>query len=81
MEYGPPTSVVVGTDGSQTAVGAARWAAEKVAGSDIPLRLLCVMEQNRIDTRALATRRGDTARRNAGRAVNVTNPGFVIPYR
>ncbi|WP_236057615.1 universal stress protein [Mycobacterium sp. SM1] len=55
LEYLPATSVVVGIDGSQAAVRAARWAAEKVAGSNIPLRLLYVREQNHTGKQALAT--------------------------
>jgi nucleotide-binding universal stress UspA family protein len=38
----PPKSVVVGVDGSQEAIRAARWAVDEVAGTDIPLRLLYV---------------------------------------
>ncbi len=38
----PPKSVVVGVDGSQAAIRAARWAVDEVAGTDIPLRLLHV---------------------------------------
>jgi nucleotide-binding universal stress UspA family protein len=38
----PPNSVVVGVDGSQAAIRAARWAAGEVAGTDIPIRLLYV---------------------------------------
>jgi nucleotide-binding universal stress UspA family protein len=55
FEYRPPKSVVVGIDGSQAAVRAALWAAEQVAGSEIPLRLLCIREQNRTDRKAPAT--------------------------
>jgi nucleotide-binding universal stress UspA family protein len=42
----PPKSVVVGVDGSQAAIRAARWAAEEVAGTDIPLRLLYITKAN-----------------------------------
>lgn len=42
----PPKSVVVGVDGSQEAIRAARWAVDEVAGTDIPLRLLYVTETN-----------------------------------
>ena len=38
----PPNSVVVGVDGSQAAIRAARWAVGEVAGTDIPIRLLYV---------------------------------------
>ncbi len=39
-EVSPPTSVVVGIDGSQAAIRAARWAVEEVAGTDNLLQLL-----------------------------------------
>jgi nucleotide-binding universal stress UspA family protein len=42
----PPKSVVVGVDGSQAAIRAARWAVDEIAGTDIPLRLLYVIEAN-----------------------------------
>lgn len=42
----PPKSVVVGVDGSQAAIRAARWAVDEVAGTDIPLRLLYVTKPN-----------------------------------
>ena len=42
----PPKSVVVGVDGSQAAIRAARWAVDEVAGTDIPLRLLYVTKTN-----------------------------------
>ncbi|MEY8017633.1 universal stress protein [Mycobacterium servetii] len=38
----PPKSVVVGVDGSQAAIRAARWAVDEVDGTDVPLRLLYV---------------------------------------
>lgn len=40
----PPKSVIVGIDGSQAAIRAARWAVQEVAGTDIPLRLIYVTE-------------------------------------
>jgi len=42
----PPKSVVVGVDGSQAAIRAARWAVDEVAGTDIPLRLLSITKAN-----------------------------------
>jgi nucleotide-binding universal stress UspA family protein len=39
-EVCPPTSVVVGIDGSQAAIRAARWAVDEVAGTENLLRLL-----------------------------------------
>jgi nucleotide-binding universal stress UspA family protein len=44
FEVFPPKSVVVGIDGSQTAIRAALWAVDEVAGTDIPLRLLYIRE-------------------------------------
>jgi len=44
FENFPPRSVVVGIDGSPAAVRAALWAVDEVAGTDIPLRLLCIRE-------------------------------------
>jgi nucleotide-binding universal stress UspA family protein len=38
----PPKSVIVGIDGSQAAIRAARWAVHEVAGTDIPLCLVHV---------------------------------------
>lgn len=42
----PPKSVIVGIDGSQAAIRAARWAADEVADTDIPLCLLHVVDAN-----------------------------------
>jgi nucleotide-binding universal stress UspA family protein len=42
----PPKSVVVGVDGSQAAIRAARWAVDEVAGTDTPVRLLYVTKAN-----------------------------------
>ena len=42
----PPKSVVVGIDGSQAAVRAARWAVDEVADTETPLRLLYSRELN-----------------------------------
>jgi nucleotide-binding universal stress UspA family protein len=42
----PPKSVVVGVDGSQAAIRAARWAVDEVVGTDIPLRLLYITKAN-----------------------------------
>lgn len=61
--YPPPKSVVAGIDGSQAAVCAALWAADKVAGTDIPLRLLYISDQDRSASpreaqKALATAEG-----------------------
>lgn len=42
----PPKSVIVGVDGSEAAIRAARWAVDEVAGTDTPVRLLYVTEAN-----------------------------------
>ncbi len=39
-----PTSIVVGVDGSRSAVRAALWAVEEAVSRDIPLRLIAVIE-------------------------------------
>jgi nucleotide-binding universal stress UspA family protein len=40
----PSAAVVVGIDGSRTAVGAALWAIDEAASRDIPLRLVYVID-------------------------------------
>lgn len=57
----PPRSVVVGIDGSQAAMHAALWALEEVAGTDIPLRLLCIREPHPLAGRPPAPTTVDTA--------------------
>lgn len=42
--YSPSPSVVVGIDGSRSAVGAALWAADEAVSRDIPLRLIFAIE-------------------------------------
>src|ERR1700761_844628 len=44
-ELATPGSIVVGIDGSKTAVSAALWAADEAVSRDVPLRLLYAMEQ------------------------------------
>jgi Universal stress protein family len=39
-----PGPVVVGVDGSDAAIGAARWAAKEAVHRDVPLRLVCVIQ-------------------------------------
>ena len=38
--YAPSPAVVVGIDGSRSAVGAALWAVDEAVSRDIPLRLV-----------------------------------------
>ena len=52
FENFPPKSVVVGIDGSQAAIRAARWAANEVAGTDNPLQLLYIRDIEFAATRA-----------------------------
>jgi hypothetical protein len=59
LDYHPPKSVVVGIDGSDAAVRAALWAADKVAGTDTALRLLCISEQTLTDNPREAQRAGN----------------------
>lgn len=42
--YTPPPAVVVGIDGSRTAIDAALWAVDEAVSRDIPLRLLYAVE-------------------------------------
>ncbi|MBV8181625.1 MAG: universal stress protein [Mycobacterium sp.] len=75
LDYHPPKSVVVGIDGSDAAVRAALWAADKVAGTDTALRLLCISEQTLTDNpreaqRALVT--AEAAVNDAYRAIDAT---------
>lgn len=41
-DSGAATPVVVGIDGSATAIGAAQWAIEEAISRNVPLRLVCV---------------------------------------
>lgn len=52
LESFPPKSVVVGVDGSQAALRAARWAVDEVADTDFPLRLLYIRDVNPCASRA-----------------------------
>jgi nucleotide-binding universal stress UspA family protein len=54
FETYPPKSVVVGIDGSEAAISAARWAVDEVAGTDTPLRLLYLRELSPTATRVEA---------------------------
>ena len=40
-----PATVVVGIDGSRAAVAAAAWAVDEAVSRDIPLRLVCAVDQ------------------------------------
>jgi nucleotide-binding universal stress UspA family protein len=42
--YAPSPAVVVGIDGSRSAVGAALWAVDEAVSRDIPLRLVCAID-------------------------------------
>ena len=48
QEPATPGSVFVGIDGSKTAIRAALWAADEAAIRDVPLRLVCAVEQGDI---------------------------------
>jgi nucleotide-binding universal stress UspA family protein len=41
-----PPAVVVGIDGSRMALGAALWAVDEAVSRDVPLRLLCAVDQH-----------------------------------
>src|SRR6185295_4329627 len=42
--YSPSPSVVVGIDGSRSAVSAALWAVDEAVSRDIPLKLVCAID-------------------------------------
>jgi nucleotide-binding universal stress UspA family protein len=44
------TPVVVGIDGSTTAIGAAQWAIEEAISRNVPLRLVCVTKSRHPST-------------------------------
>ncbi|HWT48596.1 MAG TPA: universal stress protein, partial [Mycobacterium sp.] len=45
-EPATPQSIVVGIDGSKAAIRAALWAVDEAVSRDVPLRLLCAIEQD-----------------------------------
>ncbi|BBX65811.1 universal stress protein [Mycobacterium saskatchewanense] len=61
-----PQPVVVGIDGSKAAIRAAIWAVEEAVSRDVPLRLLCAIEQGEAHATA------DVAVRQARSAVEAT---------
>ena len=56
----PPT-VVVGIDGSRSAVDAALWAVDEAVSRDIPLRLVYAIDPNTVPAPILTTRARDLA--------------------
>ncbi len=64
-------SVVVGIDGSKAAIRAALWAVDEAVGRDVPLRLLCAMEQGGSSqaTAEVAVRHALTAIQATGKPV------------
>ena len=48
--YSPSPTVVVGIDGSRSAVDAALWAVDEAVGRDIPLRLVYAVDPNTAGT-------------------------------
>ncbi len=65
------SSVVVGIDGSQAAIEAARWAVEEAADRHIPLRLVHVIDERYSDM-TIKLQYAETALRAATRAVETT---------
>jgi nucleotide-binding universal stress UspA family protein len=76
----PPSSVVVGIDGSRWAVDAALWAADEAVSRDIPLRLVYAIEPTTTDphraAHELAT--AEVAVRHAFTAVESTDKPVKI---
>ncbi|OBG32668.1 universal stress protein [Mycobacterium sp. E3198] len=79
-ELAIPQSVVVGIDGSKSAMRAALWAIDEAVSRDAPLRLLCAAEPG--DTReaaATSIRRAVKAIEAAGKPVKIETE--VVPGR
>ena len=76
-----PKSVIAGIDGSDAAIGAARWAVDEVADTDVPLRLVYVRDVNsgasRAETRA-AFEAGEAAVYAAYDAVNALGKAVKV---
>ncbi|MEE6176246.1 universal stress protein [Mycobacterium sp. 050134] len=67
-----PQPVVVGIDGSKAAIRAALWATGEAVSRDVPLRLLCVIEQDEMHATA------DVAVRQARSAVEATGKSVKL---
>ena len=81
QELATPGSILVGIDGSKTAIGAALWAADEAVSRDVPLRLLCAMERgNTRDADRMADRHiaAENAVRQAATAVEATGQPVKI---
>ena len=81
--YAPSPAVVVGVDGSRSAVGAALWAVDEAVSRDIPLRLVYAIDPDSHPdadpgdaARALAT--AEIAVRQAFMAVESTDKPVKI---
>lgn len=75
-----PLPVVVGIDGSDTAVNAAQWAAEEAVGRAVPLRLVYVAKAKHSSTEDYEEdiRRGKTALQEAEKVVTAANGGVEV---
>ena len=75
--------IVVGIDGSTAAIHAALWAVDEAVSRDVPLRLVCAVEQcNTQDAERDATARtlasAETAIRRATKAIEATGHAVKI---
>lgn len=78
-EHQAPSDIVVGIDGSRSAIGAALWAVDEAVSRDIPLRLVCVIAPATATTSGIAdVRTGETMLRDAVSAIEATEEPVKI---
>lgn len=77
-----PLSILVGIDGSQAAVNAAKWAAVEAGSRDLPLRLVHVIEESAVDTSAtgpdLGVEYAETVLRQADMALHADTESVKV---
>lgn len=71
-------SVVVGIDGSKSAIHAARWAVDEAVSRDIPLRLVCVVDPSKAAGSGAIDAAARSALFDAYRAVEATGKPVKI---
>lgn len=83
QHHNPPSAVVVGIDGSSSALAAALWSVDEAVGADIPLRLVYAIDPDQTPTHErcdgagafamaeIATERAVAAIESTGRPVKV----------
>lgn len=66
-QHYPPSSVVVGIDGSSSALAAALWSVDEALGADVPLRLVYAIDPDQV--RELVATHRSSALHDAGCSV------------